>query len=183
MNMSKLDCHVTEDLLPMYVEELVSEETRMQVDEHLSECKNCRENMLRMSRELNLPAQVPKISKKFLVYLKSVRWWYFLCPGFGMIALSTGSEEVIKYYLLFITLISALFLSSYFAGISYGIDYDQVRLQRKAKCREVKKWGIFRVSPLSLALPAVFTLIIFIIADLAFGLFSFNILQMIAHLL
>ena len=38
---NKLDCHVVEDLLPLYNEDLVSEKTKEQVEEHLNSCSSC----------------------------------------------------------------------------------------------------------------------------------------------
>lgn len=41
---NKLDCHVVEDLLPLYNEDLVSEKTKEQVEEHLNSCSSCYKN-------------------------------------------------------------------------------------------------------------------------------------------
>lgn len=38
----KNECMIVRDLLPLYVEDLVSDETRAFVDEHLVDCENCR---------------------------------------------------------------------------------------------------------------------------------------------
>lgn len=38
----KLNCKVIEDLLPLYLDEVCSEESRQLVEEHLSECEECR---------------------------------------------------------------------------------------------------------------------------------------------
>lgn len=37
----KLACHIVRDLLPLYEEQLVSEESRRDLEEHLKECKEC----------------------------------------------------------------------------------------------------------------------------------------------
>ncbi len=39
--MSKLSCNVTRDLLPNYIEHLTSEETNIEIEEHLSDCEEC----------------------------------------------------------------------------------------------------------------------------------------------
>ena len=39
----KNECNIIRDLLPLYVEDMVSEETTQFVKEHLTECKNCKE--------------------------------------------------------------------------------------------------------------------------------------------
>lgn len=50
--MSKLDCEVVRDLLPNYIEGLTGEETRAQIDEHLSECPACAESLRSMKEPL-----------------------------------------------------------------------------------------------------------------------------------
>lgn len=39
----KYPCEIIRDLLPLYVDDVVSEESRSAVDEHLTECDSCRE--------------------------------------------------------------------------------------------------------------------------------------------
>ena len=48
----KIPCGVIRDLLPLYVEDLASEETKQVVDEHLADCPDCREKL----EELKQPA-------------------------------------------------------------------------------------------------------------------------------
>ncbi len=45
--MSNRECNIVRDLLPLYVEDIVSEDTKQFVNEHLSECDDCK-------KELNL---------------------------------------------------------------------------------------------------------------------------------
>ena len=35
----KIDCDIVKDLLPLYTEQLVSEKSRMAIEEHLEECE------------------------------------------------------------------------------------------------------------------------------------------------
>ena len=37
----KIPCSVVRDLLPLYAEEMIEEETRALVDEHLEDCSDC----------------------------------------------------------------------------------------------------------------------------------------------
>ena len=37
----KLDCCIVRDLLPLYVENMVSDQTAEQIKKHLSECPDC----------------------------------------------------------------------------------------------------------------------------------------------
>ena len=49
----KTDCNVIRDLLPLYADEVCSEESRELVDEHLTECAACTEELVRI-REVRL---------------------------------------------------------------------------------------------------------------------------------
>lgn len=56
--MSKLSCEVTGDLLPLYLENMVSADTKAAVEEHLSECESCRARFEQMTT--SLPAEVER---------------------------------------------------------------------------------------------------------------------------
>ena len=62
----KLPCAVTRDLLPLYAENMVEQETRVLVEEHLDECADCRAKL----SEMNVPAENPVDTVKPLQNLK-----------------------------------------------------------------------------------------------------------------
>lgn len=41
----KISCNIIEDLLPLYVDDMVSEDSRQLVEEHLKECTTCQKMM------------------------------------------------------------------------------------------------------------------------------------------
>ncbi len=51
----KIPCSVVRDLLPLYAEEMIEEETRALVDEHLEECSECSTRL----EEIKAAAAVP----------------------------------------------------------------------------------------------------------------------------
>ena len=53
--MSKISCDVIKDLLPLYIDEVVSEDTKILVEEHIAECDECREVLLHMAEEVAIP--------------------------------------------------------------------------------------------------------------------------------
>lgn len=55
--MSKLNCNVVRDILPLYADEVVCEDTKTLVEEHLEECALCRTELADMRSEILLPAQ------------------------------------------------------------------------------------------------------------------------------
>jgi len=58
----KISCNIIEDLLPLYVDDIVSEDSRQLVEEHLKECPSCRKMQEEMMRENHLTS-VGKSSK------------------------------------------------------------------------------------------------------------------------
>lgn len=51
----KLSCNVIEDLLPLYHDNVCSEESKALVDEHLEECENCRNLLSKIDSEVKKP--------------------------------------------------------------------------------------------------------------------------------
>ena len=37
----KVNCNIIQDLLPLYIEQLVSEKSKIEIEEHLKECSQC----------------------------------------------------------------------------------------------------------------------------------------------
>ena len=42
---NEINCEIIKDLLPLYVDKLVSEETKNIVEEHIEECDNCKSTL------------------------------------------------------------------------------------------------------------------------------------------
>lgn len=49
--MENITCNVIKDLIPLYMEHMLSEESRILVDGHLNHCKSCREFMEELKKE------------------------------------------------------------------------------------------------------------------------------------
>lgn len=69
--MSKLNCNVVRDILPLYADEVVCADTRVLMEEHLDGCESCRRELAAMRIPLTLPIQtdasegMKKIKKKW----------------------------------------------------------------------------------------------------------------------
>ena len=50
--MNKINCAVTEDLLPLYVEDMVSDESRKAIEDHLADCPKCRTRVETVRKEI-----------------------------------------------------------------------------------------------------------------------------------
>lgn len=55
--MTKINCAVIQDILPLYVDEVVSDDTRELVEKHLKHCKTCDQEVRTMTQELILPIE------------------------------------------------------------------------------------------------------------------------------
>ena len=62
--MSKISCNVIQDIMPLYVDEIVSEDTKKLVEEHLKECEDCRKEMEKMRAKIILPNIKKSIRQK-----------------------------------------------------------------------------------------------------------------------
>lgn len=69
---NKLGCAIVRDLLPLYADDLVSEETRAAVDGHLEGCEDCSEHLRNIRSELNAKDH-PESERKNVDFLKKVR--------------------------------------------------------------------------------------------------------------
>lgn len=54
----KINCDVINDLLPLYAEKFTSEASNRIVLEHLSNCENCQNELLQITKTMELPANV-----------------------------------------------------------------------------------------------------------------------------
>ena len=102
----KIECSIVSDLLPLYVEDLVSAETAQHIKEHLKICPKCQAELTSLKEGVglpkgeNAPVSNPKAEKSFQKTMKRMsRQFYsliyaviifFVFLGFGW----TGSENL-----------------------------------------------------------------------------------------
>lgn len=53
--MNKISCDVIKDLLPLYIDKVVSEDTELLIEEHIAKCDKCREVLEHMAGEVAIP--------------------------------------------------------------------------------------------------------------------------------
>ena len=70
----KFRCSIIDDLLPLYLEDMCSEDTKAAIEEHLQECPACQEKLARMKNSDIIP-QVKKQESRFPIadYAKKVK--------------------------------------------------------------------------------------------------------------
>ena len=58
--MNIIDCAMMEDLLPLYVEQIVSDSSKAAIEEHIDSCQKCADVLASMKQELCIPADIDK---------------------------------------------------------------------------------------------------------------------------
>lgn len=53
--MKKITCEIIKDILPLYVDDVVSADTRTMVEAHLAECESCKKEAEVMSKSIKIP--------------------------------------------------------------------------------------------------------------------------------
>lgn len=64
------NCEIINDLLPLYIDKVISEEGKKMVETHLATCENCAKIAKEMGRELNIPMDnnsenIKELKKKY----------------------------------------------------------------------------------------------------------------------
>lgn len=70
--MKKISCNIIKDVLPLYLDDVVSEDTKNMVEEHLKSCESCRREAVLLNEDMILPlgAGAQDAEIKTLKYLK-----------------------------------------------------------------------------------------------------------------
>lgn len=74
--MNKSNCNIIKDILPLYIDEVVSKDTKTFVEEHLATCENCKAEAEKMAEDISVPISkeiisaeknaIKKVKKKIL---------------------------------------------------------------------------------------------------------------------
>ena len=54
----KIKCDVIKDILPLYIENIASEDTRVLIEEHVDECEDCKKELEEMKFPRNIPIDI-----------------------------------------------------------------------------------------------------------------------------
>ena len=69
--MNKLNCNIVKDILPLYADNIVSEDTKKLVEEHLLNCDDCKKELSLLKSDLETPTIVIT-EKDDIAFLKKI---------------------------------------------------------------------------------------------------------------
>lgn len=66
----KISCNVIEDILPLYVDECCSEDTKQLIEEHILECEACKEKLIKLRQPMFIPQEKCMNEKTYAKHAK-----------------------------------------------------------------------------------------------------------------
>jgi len=70
----KTSCKITKDLLPLYHDEVCSNESRAMVEEHLAECDHCKAELRSMEEVIQMDTIKQNLNEAEFMQLLSKKW-------------------------------------------------------------------------------------------------------------
>lgn len=78
----ELPCYVVSDLLPLYQDDILSEQTKKDIDKHLNECEECKKEMVAMKMKIDVQNTDVELKSN---PLKKVRFYQKMLTGLGAV--------------------------------------------------------------------------------------------------
>lgn len=111
----KYNCELIEDILPLYVENMVSDNTKVIIQDHLKECNRCREKYMIMQQG-EIPSSAPKVNDfqmlksriLFEIILSVIVEFIALMFLFKYVLITNGYIYIVFSIFVFLPLISFL---------------------------------------------------------------------------
>lgn len=149
------ECAIVKDLLPLHIEDMVSEETELFINEHLKECEDCRNELDILKSEA--PVSTPEIIseneiKPFRKAAKKLNrqlygFSYMLIILFILLGFSYTAEEKMMYNSLIMPLVGAFSYATFKWQVIYKLPVLLVGVNIFAMI-----FGILSVDPMSAVL-------------------------------
>ena len=78
----EIPCYIISDLLPLYQDDILSEQTKKDIDKHLSECEECKKKMLAMKMPIDVQTTTAELKTN---PLKKVRFYQKMLTVLGAV--------------------------------------------------------------------------------------------------
>ena len=114
--MSKLKCNISEDLMPLYIEDILSEESKKDMELHLEECENCKKiyNELKEDEYENLKTDTLDSIKNYLNKIKYILIIFSIAVSVGISILGNGFLSTIPWIIIIPFLLGLLYKENIF---------------------------------------------------------------------
>lgn len=135
--MSKLSCDVIRDLIPAYVDEICSADTKIIVEQHLQECRDCK-NLVKMIKETEIVSEAS--DKKEIDYMQRIKKHLtgktLICIGILLLAMGVGIGFSVRNYGM-VPLPFYYILVPVWIFISYFVSSDYISVNRSTKWKGI----------------------------------------------
>ncbi len=90
-----MNCNIVKDLIPLYIDECCSEESKKAVEEHIRDCDDCRQLLedMKSSSDIMVVSEKPKTFNKLNDWKASVLQSVLLFISFGLITIGVTLES------------------------------------------------------------------------------------------
>lgn len=78
----ELPCYVISDLLPLYQDDILSEQTKKDIDRHISGCEECRKKLLAMKMQIDVQSTDVELKSN---PLKKVKFYQKMLTALGAV--------------------------------------------------------------------------------------------------
>lgn len=78
----ELPCYIISDLLPLYQDDILSEQTKKDIDRHISGCEECRKKLLAMKMQIDVQSTDVELKSN---PLKKVKFYQKMLTAFGAV--------------------------------------------------------------------------------------------------
>lgn len=160
--MNRQECKVVQDLLPLYVEDIVSKDTKLYIERHMEQCDECKESQQKMKERVSIRTISDKDEhdNSILKYIMKILLWYLLCPIMVILIIVLGGGVVLRIYEGILMLIALSCIGSEVFHKSTWWDPDCIELQDETRCEEKAKRGKYYVRPIFIGAPAILTIFV-----------------------
>ena len=153
--MERNDCAIVRDLIPMYGEDLLSDETRDYMRDHMEHCGECRKYLEQCLREVQVPVEPPaqETDKKIIRGMRFRLIWYLFWPSLYAVCMQFGKEGTLRFFGIALILTAWITIGTH--HYEYNFDLDDTKrefYQREEKSIREHK-GTFLTQGLLLCLP------------------------------
>ena len=149
------ECAIVKDLLPLYIEDMVSEETKLFINEHLKECEDCRNELDILKSEALISTPEIISENEMRPFRKAAQklnrqlygFSYMLIILFILLGFSYTTEEKMMYNSLIMPLVGAFSYATFKWQVIYKLPVLLVGVNIFAMI-----FGILSVDPMSAVL-------------------------------